>query len=85
MISLTNNHKDFSSRQHSEITARRCFIKKLPLIISKNSQESRRLFLSCKLNLIKNTAVHVFFCKFRNILKNISFVKHIRTAASDHS
>ena len=35
---MTSNHEDFSSRQHSEEVAL-CFIKKLALIILKNSQE----------------------------------------------
>ena len=55
-----------------EITARRCFIKKLPLIISKNSQESRRLFLSCKLNLIKN--------RLRYTCSSVSFATFLRTS-----
>ena len=40
MISSTSNHEDFSSRQHSEAVARRCFIKKMSLIVSKNSEEN---------------------------------------------
>ena len=36
----TNNNGDFSCRQHSEAVARRCFIKNVSLINSKNSQES---------------------------------------------
>ena len=43
MISSTSNHENFSSRQHSEAVTRRCFIKKLSLIISKNSQKPRML------------------------------------------
>ena len=35
---MTSNHEDFSSRQRSEEVAL-CFIKKLALIILKNSQE----------------------------------------------
>ena len=53
MISLTSNHEDFSSRQHSEALTRRCFIKKSPLIILKNSQE--------------NTCVRVFFNKVASL------------------
>ena len=53
MISLTSKHEDFSSRQHSEAVARRCFIKKLPLIISKNSPE--------------NSCVGVFFNKVASL------------------
>ena len=53
MIPLTSNHEDFSSRQHSEVLSRRCFIKKSPLIISKNSQE--------------NTYVRVFFDKVASL------------------
>ena len=49
MISLTSNHEDFSRRQHLEALAGRCFIKKLSLLISKNSQ--------------KNTCIGVFFNK----------------------
>ena len=40
MISSISNHEDFSSRQHSEAVARRCFIKKLSLLVSKNSEEN---------------------------------------------
>ena len=40
MISSTRNHEDFFSHQHSETVARRCFIKKLSLMISKTSQEN---------------------------------------------
>ena len=48
-----SNHEDFSSRQHSEALTRRCFMKKSPLIISKNSQE--------------NTCVRVFFNKVASL------------------
>ena len=40
MISLTSNHEEFSSSQHSEALTQRCFIKKSALLISKNSQET---------------------------------------------
>ena len=40
MISLTSNHEDLCSLQHLEALARRCFTKKLLLMISKNSQET---------------------------------------------
>ena len=41
-ISSNSYHEHFFRRQHSEAAARRCFIKKLSLIISKNSQEQTR-------------------------------------------
>ena len=40
MISLTSNHEEFSSSQHSEALTQRCVIKKSALLISKNSQET---------------------------------------------
>ena len=49
MISLTSNDADFLNCQHAEAVSRRCFIKKLSLIISENVQE--------------NTCARVFFNK----------------------
>ena len=49
MISSTNNHEDYFSLQDSEPVARRRFIEKLPLIVSKNLPE--------------NTCAGVFFNK----------------------
>ena len=37
------------------------------------------------LALLKKTLAQVVFCKFCNIVKSTSFVKHIRTVASEHS
>ena len=71
MIFSTSNHGDFSSRRSSR---QRCFIKKVPLIISKNAQENTVNFIK------KDTSG--FLC---NISKSTSFVKQIRPAASEHS
>ena len=40
MISSTSNHEDLSICHHSETVVRRCFIKKLSLIIYKNLLET---------------------------------------------
>ena len=63
-------------------------MKKLPLIISKKKICRKapvpESFL-IKLAAYKKTTADVSFCKFWNILKRISFVKHIHTTASELS
>ena len=72
-----------------EAVARRYFIRKVSLIIPKNSQENPFagvFFIKvASLTLLKKTPAQVVFCKFYNIFNSTSFVKQVRAAPSEHS
>ena len=73
--------------KYLEAVARRCFIKKMFLQISQNSQENTCIRVSLVVKpetLVKKSPTQMSFRGFREISKNIYFVEHLRPAASEY-
>ena len=64
-----------------ESVARRCYVKKMSLKVLQSFQENNSAGVSAI--LLKKILAQVFFCEFCNFVKNIYFLEHLQTAASE--
>ena len=64
-----------------ESVARSCYVKKMSLKVLQNFQENSSAGVS--VILLKKILAQVFFCEFCNFVKNIYFLEHLQTAASE--